>query len=1234
MKRKRRAWKRGLSFLLAVVFLMGSLQLSVLAVEEPTEELKEITFNAGSDRVLSKEEVNAAITNANIGSSKFRAMIAEGATSIGESAFYDQDNMTEITIPEGVTSIGDNAFYWCRGLERITLPDNMSSIGYEAFSGCNNLTEITIPESVTQIGLGSFGYCSSLTAITIPNAVTKIEDAMFAGCSSLTRVTFSENVSHIGTGAFSNCSSLESITLPSGITSIEDETFAGCSSLTSIEIPKNVSFIGFSAFSGCDGLTEIVLPSSVTSIDDGAFMYCANLKSLDMSACTGLTSILKGVVSNCGNLEKVLLGGNNLTFEGFDTSAPSVEITFPANVTVTLQSSVEVTKGQTYIIPESTACVVPSGGTFTNNGKIINNGILRIEGTFQNQGTLEGTGTAEPQQNVEIIASPKSVTYNSEGIDITKSGLFTIPEEAGAVTYDLVSGGTGEGTLNAGLLTVTKAGTFTIQVSTTATSMYNAGTKEAFLTVEKLTPTEADLTYVIPTSVVYIGAEQPVTITKNKELLGDITEIYIDKATNTELVGAPVDVGSFLVKASIAESDFYEAATLSLGSYSITAAPLKITANNLPPAKVGDPIPSFPTEPEQKITADGLAGGDKLEDITLAMSPDMNTAGEYYIVPTNAVIRNNGVDKAGNYTITYENGSLMVEAVPLDSITLPASKALKVEDTDTLTVTYTPINATNKAVTWESSDGSVVTITGTVTGTAAITAVGAGEAIITATSGEEGSKIASCTVTVSKYTPAYAIPTGLTAVCGQKLSEVSLSGGTGVGTWGWENPEAQVGNAGTRTHKAVFTPTDTNKYETVTVDLTITVEKAEGIPTTAVFGTYAISTTDNSKFVYTIDRPTGADIEYKMDNESWQDSNRFDSIEADSTHTFYARTKETESDKAGAEGSVTVTFEKLSQSLLMIADPGRKTYGDSKFTLSVSGGNGDGGVTLTSDKPDILEITDTTATIHKSGTVTITAKKAGNAVYTDVSATLELTIEKKILTITAENKTIKKGEAMPAFTYTVEGLAEGDNLGAVLFSTAAKDSNTPGTYPIIVTGFLLPNKDYYIIYTKDGAITITDVVTGGSSSNTGNTGGGNNNGENNSSNDSSSGDTNAPAPEKIAEQPKTELPILKPSHRTPRKTDKNQGLVYVEDDKDSGKQTDNATITEDTEAEDKPSTESIASEEIMDSAADEAETTAALTETDLVSNNTLWISIAVIVILALGGIAAYIYFMSQKGNEE
>lgn len=81
--------------------------------------------------------------------------------------------------------------------------------------------------------------------------------------------------------------------------------------------------------------------------------------------------------------------------------------------------------------------------------------------------------------------------------------------------------------------------------------------------------------------------------------------------------------------------------------------------------------------------------------------------------------------------------------IVLESISLPKTEKVELGKTLTLTPTFNPSNATNKIVTWSSSDESVATIDNG----GKITPKKLGSTIITVTS-QDGAKNATCTVTV------------------------------------------------------------------------------------------------------------------------------------------------------------------------------------------------------------------------------------------------------------------------------------------------------------------------------------------------------------------------------------------------------------------------------------------------------------------------------------------------------
>ena len=73
-------------------------------------------------------------------------------------------------------------------------------------------------------------------------------------------------------------------------------------------------------------------------------------------------------------------------------------------------------------------------------------------------------------------------------------------------------------------------------------------------------------------------------------------------------------------------------------------------------------------------------------------------------------------------------------------------------------------------------------------------------------------------------TPEHTIPTGLTANYGAILSDIVLPSATN-GVWTWMKPRDSVGDAGTKSFKAIFTPTDSDNYITLLVNIPVTVNK-------------------------------------------------------------------------------------------------------------------------------------------------------------------------------------------------------------------------------------------------------------------------------------------------------------------------------------------------------------------------------------------------------------------------
>lgn len=386
-------FKSLLALTLALVMVLGVAPISELAGVDwaslfaPKAEAAEIydiyAYKIGSDGTITITRCDGSADGAITIPSKIDG---KPVTRIEDNAFNSCKSLTKITIPDSVTSIGDWAFVSCSALTNITIPRSVTSIGYRAFGSCANLTSInvasdnnyysdkngvlfnkkkteliqypsgkpesayTIPNSVTSIEDGAFASCYSLISITIPNSVTSIGAGAFDQCESLTSInvasdnnfysdkngvlfnkekteliqypggktesayTVPNSVISIGDGAFASCYKLISITIPNSVTSIGNMAFGGCRSLTNIKIPDGVTSIGYEAFFDCESLTGITIPDGITKIDNFTFKYCNSLISITIP--NSVTSIGYEAFSCCDNLKDVYYAGTKEQWSG------------------------------------------------------------------------------------------------------------------------------------------------------------------------------------------------------------------------------------------------------------------------------------------------------------------------------------------------------------------------------------------------------------------------------------------------------------------------------------------------------------------------------------------------------------------------------------------------------------------------------------------------------------------------------------------------------------------------------------------------------------------------------------------------------------------------------------------------------------------------------------------------------------------------------------------------------
>ncbi|WP_024859195.1 dockerin type I domain-containing protein [Ruminococcus albus] len=154
------------------------------------------------------------------------------------------------------------------------------------------------------------------------------------------------------------------------------------------------------------------------------------------------------------------------------------------------------------------------------------------------------------------------------------------------------------------------------------------------------------------------------------------------------------------------------------------------------------------------------------------------------------------------------------------------------------------------------------------------------------------------TINVAKANPTPEAVTDLNAIYEQTLADVTLPTAND-GTWAWKDPTTtSVGNAGTHTFAAVFTPTNTN-YNTVEQNVTVNVAKANMTPNPV--------SERNATYEQTL-----ADVTLPAANDgtwAWKDPTTT-SVGNAGTHTFMAVFTPTNTNYNTVEQDVTVKVAK------------------------------------------------------------------------------------------------------------------------------------------------------------------------------------------------------------------------------------------------------------------------------------------------------------------------------------
>ena len=701
-------------------------------------QLKKVTLEAGSTQIA---QFVFAGCNA-----LEQVDLPDTLTKISKGAFIACTNLESVALPDTITKIDEGAFTECTKLKNINLPKSLIELGRYAFGG-TALTNIIIPKSLEtahtgweHIGNGTetdgpFINCENLKTITFETGMTKIPQFLFAGCTGLEEIQIPQTVVSIEKGSFIKCINLKKVIMPDTLCEIGGGAFATCTQLERIHVPDSVKLISAWMFSDCSSLTEVNIPAGVKVIENNAFRNCTSLK--DITIPDAVTKIEDSVFENCTALTKVTVGNqvSSIGKSAFSGCTALPQITLPA--------SVQTIGDKAFSHCEALADVKLSEGLTSIGSYAFEYNIALPKVTLPN--TLESLGE-RAFQYCDVLAD----------VDLG-AGLKVIPEycfyedpalQKVILPYQFT-------TVNASAFAnCTKLTdiTFNRNVSSVDASALSYKDKT---TIHGVKGTYAE-TFASDNGFKFEALNAPAMgITLSKEKI----EIAKDKSIRLTASLTPVDTSDELTWTSsneeVATVEDGVVKAVGLGEAEIVAMAGSVTKSC--PVKVYQGVNNITLD----VTSHTMTIGDFLQ-LTATIYPKDAEYKDVIWSSNNedvAVVDQKGLVQAKAYgkvkiTVTSKDGGLeavcnvTVEPVAVTEVSLNAKAVtLKVGETYQLKETILPENATDKTVTWTSSNTKAATVSG-----GAVTAVGTGSAVIIVKT-NSGAKTASCTVTVQGSLP-------------------------------------------------------------------------------------------------------------------------------------------------------------------------------------------------------------------------------------------------------------------------------------------------------------------------------------------------------------------------------------------------------------------------------------------------------------------------------------------------
>ena len=469
----------------------------------------------------------------------------------------------------------------------------------------------------------------------------------------------------------------------------------------------------------------------------------------------------------------------------------------------TLQENLTVENGQTLTIPDGASLTIGSGATLTNEGTVTttDGGTLTNKGTINNSGTLPDDirGTAPPRITTTSLAGGTVGTAYTATLAASGTGTITWSNSG-----DLPAGLTLDG--NTGVISGTPTAQSTSNFTVTASNNGGSDSEQLSITIEQAVDTTAPtlttgsatrtdeatatVTFTSSEAGTYYYAVVESGATEGTDVDISDTGATCTSGTNTINLNNLTGAGAkdIYIVAKDAANNVSQPLNMTIPDYVAPSYGISVDSASLNFGSVNVGYETAPTAQTVTITNTGN------QSVTVNLPTSTNytiTAGTGFTSGIASLVPNDTAQftvqpktglGVGTYseaiTVSGSDGasasltaSFTVSAVPVTSVTLNHNQASlycnRTPNTLTLTATVAPDNATNKAVTWTSSDSAVATVDQN----GVVTALARGTAVITATTAD-GGKTASCTVTVSRYSSGGGSSSSSTSLSDQAIDDI------------------------------------------------------------------------------------------------------------------------------------------------------------------------------------------------------------------------------------------------------------------------------------------------------------------------------------------------------------------------------------------------------------------------------------------------------------------------------